>query len=250
MSTHSNARSGKGLEGVQAALEQVAGAVDAARAAVVAQMGSVDVGDLKQRGSRLAASAQGQGSRYADKARKQGRRYAFLARRHGPRYAEKIRLSLEQRVRPRPKRARWPLALALTGAVAAVGVGVGVALYDRERRQRLAGGVGKLQQGARQRYAELGGLTGAVGKVTGRGHDGASSEAALETKAREAISAGGTPPESLKVSVEGRTVYLRGAVDDPAFVDAAVERIHAIEGVVAVVNLTTTTAGASAKGEA
>jgi osmotically-inducible protein OsmY len=52
------------------------------------------------------------------------------------------------------------------------------------------------------------------------------------------------------VAVEGRTVYLRGSVDDPAAVDAAAERIHAVDGVVAVVNLTTgrPTTGESATG--
>jgi hypothetical protein len=33
-------------------------------------------------------------------------------------------------------------------------------------------------------------------------------------------------------------VYLRGAVSDTAFVDAAAERVHGVPGVVAVVNLT------------
>jgi osmotically-inducible protein OsmY len=42
------------------------------------------------------------------------------------------------------------------------------------------------------------------------------------------------------VEVEGRTVYLKGAVADPAAADAAAERAHAVEGVVAVVNHTTT----------
>jgi hypothetical protein len=45
--------------------------------------------------------------------------------------------------------------------------------------------------------------------------------------------------------VEGRTVYLRGAVNDPGAVDAAAERAHAIPGVVAVVNLTTSAATAN-----
>jgi hypothetical protein len=53
---------------------------------------------------------------------------------------------------------------------------------------------------------------------------------------------GGGGPYGLVIVVEGRTVYLRGAVADPAFVDAAAERAHGVRGVVAVVNLTTSAA--------
>jgi osmotically-inducible protein OsmY len=72
--------------------------------------------------------------------------------------------------------------------------------------------------------------------VSGRtnGHDDG-----LKNRVEEAMAAGGNRPSGVDVSVEGRTVYLRGAVDDPAAVDAAAERIHGVDGVVAVVNLTT-----------
>ena len=47
----------------------------------------------------------------------------------------------------------------------------------------------------------------------------------------------------LAVLLTGGTVYLRGAVADPASVDAAAERAHGVPGVVAVVNLTTSRSG-------
>jgi len=99
-------------------------------------------------------------------------------------------------------------------------------LADRERREALRRRIDGLQVRARERYAVLAG---------GR----ARTDPDLEERVRSAIAARGPAPEGLEVSVEGRTVYLRGAVPDPAFVDEAAERVHNVEGVVAVVNLTT-----------
>ncbi len=65
------------------------------------------------------------------------------------------------------------------------------------------------------------------------------AEIDLEERVRQAISDSGSVPDDFDLVVEGRTVYLRGAVADPASVDAAAERIHGVPGVVAVVNLTT-----------
>ena len=148
-------------------------------------------------------------------------------------------------MRPRRRRSRLPLVGVLVAGAAAAGV-VGYLLYDRERRAQMLGGADRLQQGARSRYAELGGLTGAVDKVRTRVGTGAPEpdEAALEEQVRKVVDEGGAPVKAVKVSVEGRTVYLRGAVDDPAAVDAAAERVHGVDGVVAVVNLTTTPARA------
>jgi osmotically-inducible protein OsmY len=99
-------------------------------------------------------------------------------------------------------------------------------VYDRERREAARRRLNDVQSRARERYAELtGGRTRA--------------EADLEERVRQAIADGGSAPQELDVVVEGRTVYLRGGVPDPAAVDAAAERIHGVPGVVAVVNLTT-----------
>jgi osmotically-inducible protein OsmY len=138
-----------------------------------------------------------------------------------------------RRVQPRRQRVSpWGVA-GITGIVllGAAAVGIGIVMYDRERREAARRRLNDVQSLARDRYAELtGGRTRA--------------EADLEERVRQAISNGGAPPQDLDVVVEGRTVYLRGGVSDPAAVDAAAERIHGVPGVVAVVNLTTSRVGA------
>ena len=180
-----------------------------------------------------------------DDLRKRSARYAEVARKGASKSARAARETLAARVRPRPKRRGPLVGLLVAGAAVA---GIGYLLYDRKRRQAIAGQVSKLQQGARQRYAELGGFTGAVDKVRDRVAAPVMEfdEAALEEQVRQVVAEGGKPPAGLKVTVEGRTVYLRGAVDDPAAVDAVAERVHGVNGVVAVVNLTTTPARAGA----
>lgn len=162
-------------------------------------------------------------------------------RRLGSRYAATVQRSVGGRLRPRPRR-RFPWAgVAALGATA---VAVGILFCDKGRRDALKGQAARLQENARRRYAELGGLGGAVEKVKSRWSGGgvALDEAQLEARVREALTADPGAPAGLKVSVEGRTVYLRGAVEDPAAVDRVVERVQALEGVVAVVNLTTSPA--------
>ncbi len=136
---------------------------------------------------------------------------------------------LELRVRPRPRRRIPFLAWGAAGMVLAGMVGAGVArvLADREQREKLRQQLDGLRVRARERYAVLAG---------GR----AQADVDLEERVRGAIAARGAVPEGLEVSVEGRTVYLKGAVSDPAAVDEAAERVHDVDGVVAVVNLTTT----------
>src|SRR5438094_467868 len=177
-----------------------------------------------------------------DDLRKRSARYAEVARKGASKSARAARETLAARVRPRPKRRVPIVGLLVAGAAAAAGIGY--LLYDRKRREAIAGQVNKLQQGARQRYAELGGVTGAVDKVRERVTPPVMEldEAALEEQVREVVAEGAKPLPGLKVSVEGRTVYLRGAVDDPAAVDAVAERVHGVSGVVAVVNLTTSPA--------
>jgi hypothetical protein len=154
----------------------------------------------------------------------------------GVRWAGKVRTDIERRARP--KRRRMPAAgLAGIAGVVLLGAaaGVGYLLYDRERREAARLRFDGVQRGARERYAEL----------TGRGQ----TQVDLEKRVREAIVNGGRMPQGLEVVVEGRTVYLRGAVSDSGAVDTAAERAHAVPGVVAVVNLTTSAVTANnAKG--
>jgi hypothetical protein len=128
---------------------------------------------------------------------------------------------------------RTPYVIGLAGAAAVLGVAAGIigwVLYDRERRDNVGERLNSLQSQARQRYADL---TSSL--ADGRKNGGTD----LKPKVEQAIAAGGSRPDGLDVSVEGRTVYLRGSVSDPAAIDAAAERVHGVPGVVAVVNLTT-----------
>jgi hypothetical protein len=149
-------------------------------------------------------------------------------RRRGVKLADSVRSDLRRRAQPRRRRVSpWGVAgiagLVVLGAAAA---GIGYVAYDRERREAARRRLTDAQSRARERYAELtGGRTRA--------------EVDLEARVRQAIVDGGTAPKGLELVVEGRTVYLRGAVADPAAVDTAAERIHGVPGVVAVVNLTT-----------
>lgn len=184
-----------------------------------------------------------------DEVRRRGAEYALLARLRAGEgalwTAEQAYRNLEKRMRPqRSQRRIGMIALGIAGAAAAGGIAY--LIYDRERRNVMVGRAVQLQQGARQRYADLGGVGGAVGKVRSRVGNGSPGpdESALEEQVRSVVAQGGKPVSEVKVSVEGRTVYLRGAVDDPDAVDAAAERIHGVEGVVAVVNLTTSPARA------
>jgi hypothetical protein len=152
-------------------------------------------------------------------------------RTRGVRLAGSVRRDLERRVRPRRRRVTPWSAAGITGlaVIGAALVGIGYMAYDRERREAARRRLGGVQSRARERYAELtGGRTPA--------------EADLADRVRSAVAEGGTPPDGLELVVEGRTVYLRGAVSDPALADAAAERAHGVSGVVAVVNLTTSAA--------
>jgi BON domain len=150
-------------------------------------------------------------------------------RKRGTRLAGTMRSDIQRRVRPRRRRVSpWGVA-GITGLVAlgAAAVGIGYVVYDRERREAARRRLTGVQARARERYAELTG-----GRTQG--------EADLEARVKQAVAEGGVPPpQGLEVVVEGNTVYLRGVVPDTAFVDAAVERVHTVPGVVAVVNLTT-----------
>ena len=233
------------------ALDELARTYELVRELLIQRLEDVDTEGMRKRGSAYASKLAGRVD--TEGMRKRGSAYAGklagriddvdtkALQRRGYRYAGALRKEMERRVskevdrRVRPRRQpRWPVAgLVVLGAGMAA---LGWAMYDRSRREAMRQRLSDAQSRARERYADLGGVGGAIGKVSGRtnGHDNG-----LKNRVEEAMAAGGSRPNGVDVSVEGRTVYLRGAVDDPAAVDAAAERIHAVDGVVAVVNLTT-----------
>lgn len=146
----------------------------------------------------------------------------------GSKLAGSMRSDLQRRIRPQ-RRGPSPGAVIGLAGLALVGLaaaGIGYLAYDRERREAARKRLGDVRSGVRERYAEL---------TSGR----TKAETDLKEQVSKAISAAGHMPDGLETVVEGRTVYLRGAVADPASVDAAAERAHGVPGVVAVVNLTT-----------
>ena len=143
-----------------------------------------------------------------------------------------------RRVRPAPRRRSMPWAWLLLGALS---LGAAWFLYDARRRDMVRGRVTQL--GARTSSAARGaGVSSAVDGVMGkvRGKTTILDEAKLRSDVETAIAASGEGgiPDGLQVAVEGRTVYLRGTVE-AALADAAATRAQAVDGVAAVVNLTT-----------
>jgi hypothetical protein len=200
---------------------------DSVRDQVAERVGEIDTKELRKQGESLRE----QGLDYASRFRR-----ALLVR----------GFPVHMIPDPKPRRRRWPLAAVLAG----VGVGAGVAigaylLYDRSRREKLRERLTQVQGVAQERYVQLGGVSGAVHQVRSRvqqqrGQSSNGSE--LSAKVGQAIAAGGDLPRGLDVEVEGRTVYLKGEVTDAAVADAAAERAHTVDGVVAVVNHTTSPA--------
>jgi hypothetical protein len=195
--------------------------------------------NARKRGERAADELVRSLEQARDEAVRRLERIDFeAARKRGARVAGTLQSSLEQRVRlprglelrmrPRPRRRIPPLVWGATAMVLAgmAGAGITRVLADRERREQLRRQVDGLRVRARERYAVLAGSR-------------AQRDLDLEERVRDAIAARGPVPEGLEVSVEGRTVYLKGTVSDPAAVDEAAERVHDVDGVVAVVNLTT-----------
>lgn len=157
-------------------------------------------------------------------------------RKRGAKTASVVRRRMEERVRPKPRR-RVPVAgLILLGAA----VGVGFLLYDRRRRDMVRGRLTQAKVRTQEKLNEVGGVTGAVDTVMSKVRSGSDEldETRLRAEVEAAIGSGAAVPPGLKITVEGRTVYLRGVVDDPALVDQAAERAQNVDGVAAVVNLT------------
>lgn len=155
--------------------------------------------------------------------------------------AQKMRSQVESRVRPTPVRKRIPWGLVMLGVAT---LGIAFLLYDRRRRDMIQGRI--TQIGARAQGQGAGsmknGVTGAVDAVMGRGRRGTQlDEGQLKSDVESAIAGageGGGLPDGLQVAVEGRTVYLRGTVES-SVADQAAARAQQVEGVAAVVNLTT-----------
>jgi hypothetical protein len=215
----------------ETALDELARTYELVRELLIQRLEDVDTEGMRKKGSAYATKVANRIDDIDTRAfQRRGYKYAGSLRKELERRVNK---EVDRRVRGR-RQPRWPIAgLAILGVGLAA---VGWTMYDRNRREAMRQRLGEAQSRARDRYADLGGVGGAIGKVSGRsnGHDNG-----LKSRVDEAISSGGVRPTGVEVSVEGRTVYLRGAVDDPAAVDAAAERIHAVDGVVAVVNLTT-----------
>jgi hypothetical protein len=141
---------------------------------------------------------------------------------------------------PKPRR-RFPVVPVVLVGAGVVGVAAAAwFLYDRKRREMVRDRVNQVGSAARERYVQLGGVNGAVQNVRSRIQRVAPTNGTdLEIKVVEAIAITGELPVGLQVEVEGRTVYLKGEVNDPTAADAAAERAHSVDGVVAVVNHTT-----------
>jgi BON domain len=130
--------------------------------------------------------------------------------------------------------------IVLAGAALGLIATAAVALSDRRRRQAIQRRIGEVSSAARERYTQLGGVSGAVQTFRSRAHHPSSNGSELRGQVIQAIESQGEMPTGLQIQVEGRTVYLEGQVVDPAAADVAAERAHSVSGVVAVVNHTTT----------
>src|ERR1700730_4581943 len=209
----------------ETALDELSRTYELVRELLIQRLGDVDTTTMRKRGSENA-------SRWASR---HDEIETTKLQRRGYKGARGVRKQVERRVRREPeRRARWPIA-----GLVAIGAGlaaVGWLVYDAGRREAVRRRLTEAPSRARERYADLGGVGGAVNRVSGRSN---GQEQDLKQQVEETIAQGGTRPAGPEVSVAGRTVHLRGRVADPAAVDAAAERVHSVPGVVAVVNLTT-----------
>lgn len=139
--------------------------------------------------------------------------------------------TVRQRVRPRRTRQVPVAMIAIGGAV----IGFGIAAYFLGRRQEVRQKFTDLSGEAQRRVPQV------IGKVKGGRSNGHVSTDEEESQLRQAVEgaifAGTQPPGELRVDVEGRTVYLRGHLEDRSYVDEAVQRAQGVEGVAAVINL-------------
>ncbi|HEX4216526.1 MAG TPA: BON domain-containing protein [Candidatus Dormibacteraeota bacterium] len=198
----------------QAARDELGKTYDALRELVAERVNEVDGKALRNRGTDLAGS---------------------------------VRKAANKRIGKLPvnrkQRRSFPVVPVVIIGAAALGAAAVTAyfLYDRNRRDMVRDRVNQVGTAARERYVQLGGVSGAVQTVTSRVRgNGSQNGADLRVRVEAAIAAGEELPGGLQIDVEGRTVYLKGEVADAKAADAAAERAHSVDGVVAVVNRTTT----------
>lgn len=204
-----------------AARDEFAKSLDQVREQLTARLGEVDTKTLRKQGKALRKQSKvlaAQGLDYAGEVRHQLKKTGLPG-------------ALLSAVPPKKKKRRWPLAALLVGAGVGAIAATAYFLYDRQRREAVRQRLTEVQGAAYERYVNLGGQV--RGKVNGSD---------LRDRVVAAISGGGEFPKGLDIEVEGRTVYLKGEVADAAAADAAAERAHTVDGVVAVVNHTTSPA--------
>jgi osmotically-inducible protein OsmY len=202
-----------------AARDELQKNLDQLRDELASRLGEVDVKTLRKRGKALRKQSQelaAEGLDYAGEVRRQLKKTGLPGA-----------LLVPQR---RRRKRRWPLMAMLVGAGIGAAAVTAYFLYDRQRREAVRQRLSEVQGAAYERYVSLG---GSHGKVNGSD---------LRDRVVSAISGDGEFPKGLEVEIEGRTVYLKGEVADAAAADAAAERAHTVEGVVAVVNHTTSPA--------
>ncbi|MGH7869668.1 MAG: BON domain-containing protein [Candidatus Dormibacteraceae bacterium] len=135
-----------------------------------------------------------------------------------------------------PKR-RFTLGRVVLGSTAlAAAVGAAWLVWDRDRRERVRLGLSKVRNTARHQYVQLGGVGGAVESARRWLRGVSPQDVAFQDRVLQAVAPDGEIPEGLRIEVEGRTVYLKGEVKDPATIDLAATRAHSADGVVAVIN--------------
>jgi BON domain len=144
-----------------------------------------------------------------------------------------------QKMRPGRRRRPMPWGWLVLGVLT---LGVAWVMYDQRRRDMIRGQVTQLTSRTGS-MPGASGVAGAVDGVMGRMRGSSASmldEERLRSEVETAIAGAGEGglPDGLQVAVEGRTVYLRGSVDS-ALADSAASRAQSVEGVAAVVNLTT-----------
>ena len=206
----------------ESALDELMRAFEAARDEILDRVSKIDTDEFVDRAVKMT-----------DRAAKISGRAAKMSR--------TARQLAESRVRPKRRSLNIPLiALAL-----GIGAAAGYVLVDAGRRQRMRTGVTRLTENAKDRIEGMG-VSGAVDGVMNKmrpNNSAAVQDGELRQEVQSALGSEGLPA-GLDLSVEGRTVYLRGTVTDSAQLDRSMEKIQSLSGVVAVVNLTVPAAAA------
>lgn len=213
----------------ESALDELMHAFEAARDEILGRMSKIDADELADRALKMSQAAR----KRIDADEIRGRAVKMSGR--ALKASRTARRRAESRIRPRRSRPSIPLiALAL-----GIGAAAGYVLIDAGRRQRMRTGVTRLTETARDRIEGMG-VSDAVDGVMNRvrpNNSAAVQDGALREEVESALGGAGLPA-GVDLSVEGRTVYLRGTVSDSDQLDHSMEKIQSLTGVVAVVNLT------------